>query len=119
MSLADRDRRYAELIEVVARMHEGVCDPLGRPRFEHFERVAQLLLARNPNSSRDEIEAALLHDVITHPTGGMPLLEKLGVSAATKEILRQIVPPPNAKYYTDIENFTEADNRAYLNYIRE
>jgi (p)ppGpp synthase/HD superfamily hydrolase len=117
MAISDIDPRYAELIEVVAGMHEGVRDPLGRPRYEHFERVAQLLLDRDPNASKDEIEAALLHDVITHPTGGLAMLETLSVSPETTEILKKIVPPPNAKYYTDIENFTADDNRAYLEYV--
>lgn len=119
MALADMDPRFGELIEVVAGMHEGVVDPLGRPRYEHFERVAQLLLDRNPDASKDEIEAALLHDVITHPAGGVPLLEKLSASPETIDILKRITPPSNAKYYTDIENFTREDNEAYLAYIRD
>ncbi|MDX3809180.1 hypothetical protein ACXIUS_28380 [Bosea thiooxidans] len=118
MGISDLSPRYAELVEVVAAMHDGAHDPLGRPRYEHFERVAQLLLDRDPNASEDQIEAALLHDVITHPTGGFAKLEALSVSSETTEILRKILPPPNAKYYSDIENFTADDNKDYLNYIR-
>jgi (p)ppGpp synthase/HD superfamily hydrolase len=118
MAVSDIDPRYAELVSVVAGMHEGVHDPLGRPRYEHFERVAQLLLDRDPAASKEQIEAALLHDVVTHPSGGFAMLETLSVSPETTDILKRILPPPNAKYYSDIENFTLDDNKAYLDYIR-
>ncbi|MGE0800325.1 MAG: HD domain-containing protein [Lautropia sp.] len=118
MPLTKQDARYAELLEAVSALHEGALDPLGRPRADHFDRVAQLLLARDPEASQAQIEAALVHDVIFHPGGGHSLLRKLAVDQPVIDILERIQPPPNAQYFTDIDNFTAADNAVYLEFIR-
>lgn len=117
MASASNDSRYLELLDAIKTMHVGDVDALGRPRHEHFERVVQRLLSRNPAANRTQVEAAMLHDVMTHERGGRAFLDKLDVGEDTVDLLARIIPPPNANYYQDLERFTLADNAVYLSYI--
>ena len=118
MSDDGRDGRYCELLEAVKAIHGGTQDSLGRPRYDHFERVVKRLVSRNPDAPPEAIEAAILHDAITHPDGGNALLKKLNVRQRTIDILARLVPPPNADYYSQMDRFTPADNAVYLDYVR-
>ena len=117
MNSTCNDPRYSELLQAIRTMHDGISDPLGRPRYQHFERVVERLKARNPDAPIAQVEAALLHDVLTHEAGGHGFLERLAVTGETLDILERIVPPPNANYYQDINKFTAADNADYLAYV--
>lgn len=118
MQTLSKDARYTELLQAVQQMHEGARDAQGRPRAQHFERVVQRLLSRNPGAPRAQIEAALLHDVLTHPAGGPDFLDRLHVDAPTRAILERIVPPPNANHFQDVAQFTPKDNADYLAFIQ-
>jgi (p)ppGpp synthase/HD superfamily hydrolase len=59
---------YLRAHELAAQIHEGQTDKAGRPYIERCERVARNLMRRWPEASKDEIQAALLHDVIEDGT---------------------------------------------------
>jgi hypothetical protein len=109
---------YHAILEAVAAQQAGITDRIGRPWAQHFERVALRLIFRNPQASRAQIEAALLHDAMMDRGGGRPMLDSLGVSAEAIAIIAVTTPPPNADYYRAFEQIGPAECELYLDYVR-
>ena len=105
MSVVPSGQWYADALATVREQQAGVTDYLGRPWADHFERVALRLVFRNPAATRQQIEAALLHDVFMDRGGGHALLRPLGVAPRGAEIFER-TPPPAAEIAT------------YLDYVR-
>jgi hypothetical protein len=109
---------YHAILDAVATQQAGITDRIGRPWAQHFERVALRLIFRNPQATRAQIEAALLHDAMMDRGGGRPLLDSLGLSAEAIDIIAITTPPPNADYYRAFEQIGPAECALYLDYVR-
>lgn len=118
MSLVPSAPWYSAILAAVAAQQAGVTDRIGRPWAQHFERVALRLIFRNPQATRGQIEAALLHDAMMDRGGGQAMLDELGVSAEASEIIVLTTPPPNADYYRAFEQIGPAECALYLDYVR-
>ena len=117
MLLEPQDERWQQLVAEVEARHVGATDLNGRPWSSHFRRVAARLCLRYPSPSRDQLEAALLHDALMTGGGGMERMTALGLSTAAMEIVRVTTPPPNADYYRDYRAVTAEDDAGYLGYV--
>ncbi|MGQ7414285.1 hypothetical protein ACTGVV_12225, partial [Streptococcus suis] len=96
----------------------GVRDRIGRPWYQHFERVALRLIFRNPKASRAQIEAAIMHDALMAGGKGRGFLDSIGLEPEAIAIIALTTPPPHGNYFRDFEAITPADNAIYLDYIR-
>ena len=117
MSLVPTDPWYQAILAAVGRQQAGITDYVGRPWAQHFERVALRVMFRNPQASRSQIEAALLHDAFMDRGGSQPMLEALHIGPAAIEIIELTTPPPNADYYRDFQQIGPAECALYLDYI--
>lgn len=93
----------SETEDLVARLFEGVVDKGGKPYADHCERVANSLPV---DSTKDEVCAAFLHDVIEDTPTTAADLRALGYSERTIWL---------------VERLTRAkgpDRPSYMDYIR-
>jgi (p)ppGpp synthase/HD superfamily hydrolase len=82
---------YVKAHDFAARWHAGQVDKAGRPYLLHLEDVARRLRILSPEAAEEDVQAALLHDVL-EDTACTPqeLIDKFGarvcflVSALTK-----------------------------------
>ncbi len=118
MSIVPDAPWYRAILAAVEEQQAGVVDRLGRPWAQHFERVALRVLFRNPDASRAQVEAALLHDVLMDRGGGTQMLDHLGVGPDAREIIGVTTPPPDADYYRDFEAIGSRETAIYLEYVR-
>ena len=117
MSLIPTAPWYTDALAAVREQQAGVLDYLGRPWAEHFERVALRLIFRNPAATRDQVEAALLHDVFMERGGGHALLHRLGVGPRAVEMIERTTPPTDADYFRKFELIGPAETAVYLGFI--
>ena len=108
---------YRTLLAAVQAQQAGVVDRIGRPWAQHFERVALRTLFRNPQASRAQIEAALLHDAFMDRGGGGAMLASLGIGPEAATMIRMTTPPPDADYYRDFERIGPPECERYLGYV--
>jgi (p)ppGpp synthase/HD superfamily hydrolase len=96
---------YVATLDLVKQRHNGKQDKMGRPYYQHFERVADRLLQGVPNATRAQTLAALLHDALEP---GEMTLEELRGSGIDDEVivLIQLITLPT-------------DGRSYLQYIAD
>lgn len=87
-----------EIIALADQLHEGQTDKAGHPYIHHLRRVAERLVARWPDASRDEIEAAWLHDSLEDTEATDASLLAAGVSAETLRIVQAVTRPHGAEY---------------------
>ena len=80
--------------------------------------MALRLTFRNPAATREQIEAALLHDVFMERGGGHALLQRLGVAPRVVEIIERTTPPPDADYFRKFGLIGPAEIATYLDYVR-
>lgn len=118
MSLIPTEAWYSDRLKLVEEEHRGVLDRIGRPWYQHFERVALRLIFRNPKASRAQIEAAIMHDALMAGGKGRGFLESIGLQPEAIAIIELTTPPPHGNYFRDFEAITPADNAIYLDYIR-
>jgi hypothetical protein len=118
MSLVPTEPWYTRILGAVAEQQAGITDYVGRPWAQHFERVALRTIFRNPNATRPQLEAALLHDAFMDRGGNQPMLDALGIAPEAIEIIELTTPPPNADYYRDFSQIGPAECDLYLDYIR-
>lgn len=117
MTLVPTDAWYHERLRLVREEHGDTPDRIGRPWYQHFERVALRTMFRCPDASRAQIEAALMHDALMAGGKGRGFLEGIGLLDEAIEIIELITPPPHGNYFRDFEAITAADNAVYLDYI--
>lgn len=118
MSLVPTEPWYLSILAAVAEQQAGITDYVGRPWAQHFERVALRAIFRNPNATRPQLEAALLHDAFMDRGGNQPMLDALAIAPEAIEIIEITTPPPNADYYRDFSQIGPAECDLYLDYIR-
>lgn len=116
-SLVPSEPWYARLLAAVAEQQAGITDYVGRPWAQHFERVALRVMFRNPQASRPQIEAALLHDAFMDRGGHQAMLDQLGIGAEAASIIALTTPPPNADFYRVFEQIGPAECALYLGYV--
>ncbi|MDQ8729053.1 hypothetical protein [Bradyrhizobium sp. LHD-71] len=118
MSLIPTEAWYRDRLKLVQEEHGATQDRIGRPWYQHFERVALRLMFRCPGASQAQIEAALMHDALMAGGKGRGFLEEIGLLDEAIEIIELITPPPHGNFFRDFEAITAADNAIYLAYIR-
>jgi len=104
----------AEIAALAGRLHDGQTDKAGHPYIQHLERVAQRLVLRWPDASRDEIEAAWLHDSLEDTEATEELLLDAGVSAETIRIVRAVTRPEGLEYLPWIASLANAGDISIL-----
>jgi (p)ppGpp synthase/HD superfamily hydrolase len=55
---------YRNTLALARRLHAGQAAKGGQPYIEHVERVARILVERFPDATPEQVQAALLHDVL-------------------------------------------------------
>src|SRR5690606_11422558 len=84
---------FRTVFAFVKKRHDGKTDELGRPYYQHFERVANRLVMRFPGASPAQVQAALLHDAF-EPGGTEPAaLRANGASDEAIRIIERITLP--------------------------
>ncbi len=119
MSVMPQHEWFWALVKAVERQQAGVVDRIGRPWAEHFERVALRCVFRNPDASRAQLEAALLHDAFMDRGGGRAMLAEFGLSDEAIEIIGLTTPPSTADYFRDFEAIGSNECELYLDYARK
>lgn len=119
MSIVPREPWYTDLVHFIETHHGDARDRLGRPWYQHFERVALRLVFRLPGASKGQVQAALLHDAMMGGGGGREMLERLGVEDEAIRIIALTTPPPHGDYFRALEAITPDDNAIYRDYVEE
>lgn len=98
---------YIQTLGLVKQRHEGAQDRMGRPYYQHFERVADRLLQSVPEACRAQVQAALLHDAFEPGKSQVSAdeLRRAGIDEEAVRILQRITLP--------------TDGRSYLQYIAD
>lgn len=118
MSLVPTASWYHDRLKLVQEEHGTTPDRIGRPWYQHFERVALRLIFRCPGATQAQIEAALMHDALMAGGKGKAFLHEIGLLEEAIDIIALITPPPHGNFFRDFEAITPADNAIYLDYIR-
>jgi (p)ppGpp synthase/HD superfamily hydrolase len=107
---------YLRAHELAAQIHEGQTDKAGRPYIERCERVARNLMRRWPEASKDEIQAALLHDVIEDGTDPalIETASQLGISDRAMEIVRRLTRDGSLSYFDWIEQIARSGDEGAI-----
>lgn len=117
MTLIPTEAWYHDRLKLVREEHGATPDRIGRPWYQHFERVALRTMFRCPGASQAQIEAALMHDALMAGGKGRGFLKEIGLLDEAIDIIELITPPPHGNYFRDFEAITTADNEIYLRYI--
>lgn len=103
-----------DIIALASRLHAGQTDKAGQPYVGHLARVAQRLVTRWPDATRDEIEAAWLHDSLEDTEATEASLLAAGVSAETIRIVRAVTRPEGSQYLAWIAELAAAGDVSIL-----
>ena len=96
-----------------ARWHAGQTDKAGRPYLLHLEDVAQRLGEQFPNPPMEEIQAALLHDVLEDTAcTEQELSEHFG--ARVTAIVKALTKQPGTDYLAGIRALAAKRDRSVL-----
>lgn len=87
-----------EIVALARRLHAAQVDKAGQPYEGHLARVAGHLARRWPDATRDELEAAWLHDSLEDTDATEASLTAAGVSADTIRIIRAVTRPEGSEY---------------------
>ena len=117
MSIVPKERWFTDLVAFIEKEHGPAKDRLGRPWYQHFERVALRLIFRLPGASKAQIEAALLHDALMAGGRGKAFLASIGVEPEAIRIIEVTTPPPHGDYFRALEAITAEDNAIYARYV--
>jgi (p)ppGpp synthase/HD superfamily hydrolase len=94
---------YRETLALAQRLHAGQVDKGGRPYVEHVERVARRLVEMFPDATREQIQAALLHDALEDCDTTPVRLVLDGIEPEVVEIVERLTRPADLPYLTWIE----------------
>lgn len=87
-----------EIIALARSLHAAQVDKAGRPYVDHLQRVAANLVRLHPAASRNEIEAAWLHDSLEDTEATEASLLAAEVSVETIRIVRAVTRPEGSDY---------------------
>lgn len=99
---------------LAARLHAGQTDKAGRPYIEHLARVAAILTRRWPDATRDEIDAAWLHDSLEDTEATEASLLAAGMSRETIRIVRAVTRPEGSAYLAWIGELADSGDVSVL-----
>lgn len=117
MTLIPTAAWYHDRLKLVREEHGATPDRIGRPWYQHFERVALRTMFQCPGASQAQIEAALMHDALMAGGKGRRFLEGIDLLPEAIDIIDLTTPPPHGNYFRDFEAITPADNALYLTYV--
>lgn len=103
-----------EIIALATRLHAGQADKAGHPYVGHLARVAARLAERWPDATRDEREAAWLHDSLEDTGATEVSLVAAGVSPETVRIVRAVTRPHGSDYLAWIAELAAAGDVSIL-----
>lgn len=103
-----------EIIALATRLHAGQTDKAGHPYVGHLSRVATRLAERWPDASRDEREAAWLHDSLEDTEATEASLLAAGVTPETVRIIRAVTRPHGSEYLAWIAELAAAGDVSIL-----
>jgi len=103
-----------DIIALASRLHAGQTDKAGHPYVGHLARVAARLVARWPDATRDELEAAWLHDSLEDTEATEASLLAAGVSAETIRIVQAVTRPHGSDYLAWIADLAAAGDISVL-----
>jgi (p)ppGpp synthase/HD superfamily hydrolase len=89
---------YRETLTIARQFHAGHVDKAGRPRAEHVERVARRLLIMFPDATKDQVQAALLHDVLEDCDTTPVRLVLDGIEPEVVELVERLTRQPEMPY---------------------
>lgn len=104
----------SEIIALARLLHEGQTDKAGQPYAGHLARVAAHLVNRWPDATRDEIEAAWLHDSLEDTSATVASLQGAGVSLETIRIVRAVTRPHGSDYLDWIRELAQSGDVSVL-----
>lgn len=81
---------YAITLSVAMRFHAGQVDKCGKPYWAHLDRVARNLVRLWPDAPKEQVQAALLHDVLEDTNATPDSLRALGVTDEVIDIVRRL-----------------------------
>lgn len=99
---------------LAARLHAGQTDKAGEPYIGHLARVAAILTRRWPHATRDEIDAAWLHDSLEDTEATEASLLAAGISAETIRIVRAVTRPEGSDYLAWIAALADSGDASVL-----
>ena len=94
---------YRDALALARRLHAGQVDKGGRPYIEHVERVARVLVERFPDATPEQVQAALLHDVLEDCDTTPVRLVLDGVEPSVVQIVEHLTRPADLPYLAWIE----------------
>ncbi|MCK0198686.1 HD domain-containing protein [Ancylobacter sp. 6x-1] len=95
-------------------LHAGQTDKAGQPYFRHLERVVRHLLARWPDATHDEIDAAWLHDALEDTAATRRSLIAAGISSEAVRIIEAVTRPEGVEYLRWLEDLAATADRSVL-----
>ncbi len=100
---------FVQTLAFARAAHVGQVDKAGRPYVEHVERVARRLVQLFPDATREQVQAALLHDVIEDTTTTLHDVRVLfGTHVAA--IVAALTKPPGRVYADYIADLVASGN---------
>ena len=105
---------YANVRGLAERLHADQVDGCGELYIDHLVRTASNLVRRWPDSPREEIEAAILHDVFEDTDATEEEVLAAGVTPGAVRIARELVKPRGADYREWISTLTGGASDAAL-----
>ena len=105
---------YAATLAVAMRLHMGQVDKSGAPYWTHLDRTARKLMARWPDATRDQIEAALLHDTLEDVRRAEHHLRAENVRPRVLQIVQALTRPKGADYLDWIRELAAAGDQDVL-----
>ena len=103
--IAKTEPWYEATLGLVKQRHGGKQDKVGRPYYQHFERVTDRLLRSVPDATRAQVQAALLHDALEPGEMSVADLWRVGIDDEVIGLIQAITLP--------------TDDRSYMQYIAD
>ncbi len=89
---------YGAALAIAMRLHKGQVDKAGRPYWLHLQSTSHKLVERWPDATRDQVEAALLHDVLEDTKKQPHHLRAEGVRPRVVQIVQALTRDPALPY---------------------
>lgn len=100
--------------KLATEFHRGQRDKAGMDYITHPERVAAILVARWPDSTTAEVQAAWLHDVLEDTNATETTLVDAGVSREAVDIVKMLTRPKGPTYREWIRSLADSGHRGAI-----
>ena len=98
MSYTDEEW-FGRVVDAAAKAHADQVDGCGEPYIDHLKRTAAHLVRLFPEASREEIEAAILHDIFEDTDATDEEVLAAGVTPGAVAIARELTKPVGTADY--------------------